>query len=70
MTRLLIQPKQVGDEAITSASVAKTWEELHKWKRWTENRDEFTVELMEIRNRHVMASFSLKALMQGNALLT
>jgi RimJ/RimL family protein N-acetyltransferase len=58
--RLLIRPKQVGDGATTSAAVAKTWEELHRWMRWAENRDDFTVELMEIRNRHVMASFILR----------
>lgn len=58
--RLLLRPKQVGDGAITSAAVAETWEELHKWMRWAENRDEFTAELMEIRNRHVMASFILR----------
>jgi RimJ/RimL family protein N-acetyltransferase len=28
--------------------------------RWAENRDDFTVELMEIRNRHVLASFILR----------
>jgi RimJ/RimL family protein N-acetyltransferase len=58
--RLLIRPKQVGDGAITSAAVAETWEELHKWMRWAENREGFTAELMEIRNRHVMASFILR----------
>jgi RimJ/RimL family protein N-acetyltransferase len=58
--RLLIRPKQVGDGALTSAAVAETWEELHKWTRWAENRDDFTVEQMEIRNRHVMASFILR----------
>lgn len=58
--RLLIRPKQVGDGAITSAAVAETWDELHKWMRWAENRDAFTAESMEIRNRHVMASFILR----------
>jgi len=58
--RLLIRPKQVGDGAITSAAVAETWDELHKWMRWAENRDAFTAEAMEIRNRHVMASFILR----------
>jgi RimJ/RimL family protein N-acetyltransferase len=58
--RLLIRPKQVGDGAITSAAVAETWEELHKWMRWAENPGGFTTELMEIRNRHVMASFILR----------
>lgn len=58
--RLLIRPKQFGDGAITSAAVEESWEELHKWMRWAENRDDFTAELMEIRNRHVMASFILR----------
>jgi len=58
--RLLIRPKQVGDGAITSAAVAETWDELHKWMRWAENREAFTAESMEIRNRHVMASFILR----------
>lgn len=58
--RLLIRPKQAGDGAITSAAVAETWDELHKWMRWAENRDEFTAETMEIRNRRVMASFILR----------
>ena len=58
--RLLIRPKQVGDGASTSAAVAETWDELHKWMRWAENREAFTAESMEIRNRQVMASFILR----------
>jgi ribosomal-protein-serine acetyltransferase len=58
--RLVIRPKQIGDGTITSAAVAETWEDLHKWMRWAENREGFTDELMEIRNRHVMASFILR----------
>ena len=58
--RLLIRPKQVGDGAITSAAVAETWDELHRWMQWAENRGDFTAESMEIRNRHVMASFILR----------
>jgi RimJ/RimL family protein N-acetyltransferase len=58
--RLLIRPKQIGDGARTSAAVAESWDELHKWMRWAENRDAFTAEAMEIRNRHVMASFILR----------
>ena len=58
--RLLIRPKQVGDGAITSAAVHETWDELHKWMLWAEDRDAFTAESMEIRNRHVMASFILR----------
>jgi RimJ/RimL family protein N-acetyltransferase len=58
--RLLIRPKQVGDGASTSAAVAETWDELHRWMRWAENRDDFTAESMEIRVRHVMASFILR----------
>ena len=58
--RLLIRPKQVGDGATTSAAVAETWEDLHQWMRWAENRHDFTAERMEIRNRHMMASFILR----------
>jgi hypothetical protein len=58
--RLTIRPKEVGDGAITSAAVAETWEELTQWMRWAENRDAFTAELLEIRNRRVMASFLLR----------
>ena len=58
--RRLIRPKQVGDGAITSAAVAETWDELHKWMRWAEDRDAFTAESMEIRNRHVMASIIMR----------
>jgi ribosomal-protein-serine acetyltransferase len=58
--RLTIRPKEIGDGAITSAAVAETWEELNQWMRWAENRDAFTAELMEIRNRQVMASFLLR----------
>jgi hypothetical protein len=59
--RLLIRPKQLGDGAITSAAVIETWEELHKWMRWAEDPSGFTAELMEIRNRQVMASFILRS---------
>lgn len=62
--RLLIRPKQVGDGAITAAAVAETWEELHQWMRWAESRHQFTAELMEIRNRHVMASFILREVIE------
>lgn len=58
--RLRIRPKQVGDGAITAAAVAETWDELHQWMRWAEDRDAFTAEAMEIRNRHVMAGFILR----------
>ena len=58
--RLLIRPKQIGDGARTSAAVVETWDELHKCMRWAENRDAFTAESMEIRNRQVMASFVLR----------
>jgi RimJ/RimL family protein N-acetyltransferase len=58
--RLVIRPKQVGDGEATSAAVAESWEDLHRWMRWAENRDDFTAELMEIRTRHVMASFILR----------
>lgn len=59
-SRLTIRAKEVGDGAITSAAVAETWAELNQWMRWAENRDAFTTELMEIRNRRVMAAFLLR----------
>lgn len=58
--RLLIRPKKVGDGAITAATVAETWDELHKWMQWAENRNAFTAELMEARYRQVIASFTLR----------
>ena len=58
--RLTIRSKEIGDGAITSAAVAETWDELNRWMRWAENRNAFTAELMEIRNRHVMAAFLLR----------
>lgn len=58
--RLTIRPKQIGDGAITAAAVAETWEELSRWMRWAEDRDAFTAESLEIRNRQVMASFLLR----------
>ncbi|HEY1575595.1 MAG TPA: GNAT family protein [Terracidiphilus sp.] len=62
--RLLIRPKQVGDGAITSAAVLESWDELHKWMRWAENREAFTPEAMEIRTRHMMASFILREVIE------
>lgn len=58
--RLLIRPKQAGDGTATSEAVVETWDDLHTWMRWAENREVFTVESMEIRTRHVMASFILR----------
>jgi RimJ/RimL family protein N-acetyltransferase len=58
--RLLIRPKQFGDGAATAAAVAETWDSLHEWMRWAENLEFFTPENMEIRVRHVMASFLLR----------
>jgi RimJ/RimL family protein N-acetyltransferase len=58
--RLVIRPKQLGDGVIASAAVAETWEELHKWMRWAEHSGALTAELLEIRNRHVMAGFILR----------
>lgn len=58
--RLTIRSKEFGDGAITSAAVAETWEDLNRWMRWADNKNAFTPELMEIRNRHVMAAFLLR----------
>lgn len=62
--RLLIRPKQIGDGAMTSAAVAESWDDLHRWMRWAENPDDFTAESMEIRVRHVMASFILREVIE------
>ena len=58
--RLLIRPKQVGDGTITSAAVAETWDDLHKWMQWAENPDAFTPESLEIRYRQIMSGFDLR----------
>jgi RimJ/RimL family protein N-acetyltransferase len=58
--RLLIRPKQSGDGAIASPAIEETWEDLHQWMRWAEDRSAFTVEAMETRNRQVMARFLLR----------
>lgn len=58
--RLLIRPKQIDDGAETAAAVRETWDALHQWMRWAEDLEFFTAERMEIRNRHVMASFLLR----------
>ena len=58
--RLTIRPKQIGDGAIAFCAVMETWQELNQWMRWAESRDSFTAESMEIRKRHVMASFLLR----------
>jgi RimJ/RimL family protein N-acetyltransferase len=42
----------------------ETWQELHQWMQWAERRDAFTAESMEVRNRHVMASFRLRESME------
>lgn len=58
--RLLIRPKEPGDGAQTAEAVAETWDALHEWMRWAEDREFFTAENMEIRDRQVMASFLLR----------
>jgi RimJ/RimL family protein N-acetyltransferase len=55
--RLLLRPKQPGDGTGTAAAVVETWDELHQWMQWAEDKDYFTAEQMEIRIREVMASF-------------
>ena len=63
-TRLTIRPKKIGDGAITFSAVMETWQELNQWMQWAESRDSFTAESMEIRNRHVMASFLLREIIE------
>lgn len=58
--RLLIRPKQIGDGTTTAPAVTETWEDLNKWMRWAEDLATLTPEMLEIRNRQVMASFILR----------
>lgn len=52
--RLLIRGKQAGDGALTAEAVAETWEDLHLWMQWAEDRNALTPERMEQRNRQMM----------------
>lgn len=58
--RLLIRPKQVGDGNLAATAIAETWDDLHQWMRWAESPTAFTPDMLEIRNRQVMASFILR----------
>jgi RimJ/RimL family protein N-acetyltransferase len=58
--RLILSPKQFGDGTTTAAAVEESWEDLHRWMRWAENKAAFTAEAMEIRTRQVMARFILR----------
>ncbi len=49
--RLLIRPKQAGDGALTAIAVNETWDDLHEWMQWAEDRTVLTAERMELRNR-------------------
>lgn len=62
--RLLIRPKQPGEGAVTADAVAETWDDLHQWMRWAENREAFTAEMLEIRQRQIMASFVLREVIE------
>jgi RimJ/RimL family protein N-acetyltransferase len=62
--RLLIRSKQVGDGVIASAAITETWEELHKWMRWADHPGALTAESLEIRNRHAMARFILREIIE------
>jgi hypothetical protein len=62
--RLLLRPKQPGDGAVTADAVEETSDDLHRWMRWAENRDAFTAESLEIRNRQVMAGFLLREVIE------
>jgi RimJ/RimL family protein N-acetyltransferase len=58
--RLLIRPKQPGDGALTYPALQETWDELHQWMQWAENREAITAETLEIRYRQMTASFILR----------
>ena len=55
--RLLLRPKQLGDGIATAAAVQETWDDLHRWMQWAEDRNALTAERIEARNRLVMASY-------------
>ena len=55
--RLLIRPRQTGDHVFALEAIRETWDELHKWMVWAEDPSQFTLESLEKRNRHAMANF-------------
>ena len=55
-SRLLIRPKQAGDGALTAAAVHETWDDLHQWMQWAEDRNALTPERIELRNRQMVES--------------
>jgi RimJ/RimL family protein N-acetyltransferase len=55
--RLLIRPRKPGDGEFALAAVKETWDELHRWMWWAETLDQFTSEQLEMRNRHAIANF-------------
>jgi RimJ/RimL family protein N-acetyltransferase len=58
--RLLLRPQRPGDGAASAAAVAESWDELHMWMAWAEEREFFTAETQEIRARQCMAKFILR----------
>jgi RimJ/RimL family protein N-acetyltransferase len=52
--RLLIRPKQAGDGALTADAVHETWDDLHQWMQWAEDRNALTPEGIELRNRLIL----------------
>lgn len=58
--RLLIRPKRPGDGAPTAAAVSETWDDLHQWMIWAEQRSDHTAEMQELRTRYVMTMFMLR----------
>jgi RimJ/RimL family protein N-acetyltransferase len=55
--RLLIRPRMPGDGEFALNALNETWDELHRWMAWAENRDQFTSEWLEARNRRAIANF-------------
>jgi RimJ/RimL family protein N-acetyltransferase len=58
--RLLLRPQQAGDGTASAAAVAETWDDLHTWMAWAEDREVFTAEMQEIRARQCFAKFILR----------
>ncbi len=56
--RLILRPRQPGDEDETIAAVAETWNELHRWMAWAEDLADFTLEQQQARTQMVSEGFA------------
>ena len=66
--RLLLRLKQPGDGFATSVAVQETWDELHQWMEWAEDRETHTPELAEARITVVLSGFLRRELIELQAI--